>query len=55
MGLLRDEARAIFANTVVPRDFDSIEIPFPERGAPELVRWTEQKEETAAALSDGPT
>jgi ribonuclease Z len=36
---IRDEARAIFAQTVVPRDFDAIELPFPERGAPELVRW----------------
>ncbi len=36
---IRDEARAIFRDTVVPRDFDAIEIPFPERGAPELVRW----------------
>jgi ribonuclease Z len=33
-GELRDEARAVFPNTVVPRDFDSIEIPFPERGEP---------------------
>ena len=39
VGLLRDEAKAIFERTVVPRDFDTIEIPFPERGAPELVRW----------------
>jgi hypothetical protein len=23
---------------VIPRDFDTIEIPFPERGAPRLVR-----------------
>jgi len=30
------EARAIFPETVVPRDFDVIELPFPERGAPEL-------------------
>jgi ribonuclease Z len=36
---IREEARAIFPETVVPRDFDAIEIPFPERGAPELVRW----------------
>jgi ribonuclease Z len=36
---IRDEAREIFPNTVVPRDFDTVEIPFPERGAPELVRW----------------
>jgi ribonuclease Z len=30
------EARSVFADTVVPRDFDTIEIPFPERGAPRL-------------------
>jgi ribonuclease Z len=35
---VRDEARATFANTVVPRDFDSIEVPFPERGEPHLVK-----------------
>jgi ribonuclease Z len=38
-GELRDEARLVFPETVVPRDFDTIEIPFPERGAPELVRF----------------
>jgi ribonuclease Z len=43
VGLLRDEARAIFPATVLPRDFDSIEIPFPERGAPELIRWPERE------------
>jgi len=36
---IRDEARAVFADTEVPRDFDTIEVPLPERGAPELVRW----------------
>jgi ribonuclease Z len=35
---VRDEARAVFPETVVPRDFDAIEIPFPERGAPALVK-----------------
>jgi ribonuclease Z len=44
--VLRDEARAVFPGTVLPRDFDAIEIPFPERGAPTLVRW---REATAAA------
>jgi ribonuclease Z len=51
-GPLRDEAREIFPNTAIPRDFDTIEIPFPERGAPELVRWSEQPEADPALLSD---
>lgn len=38
-GELRAEARATFPRTEVPRDFDTIEIPFPERGEPLLVRW----------------
>ncbi|MFO7572426.1 MAG: ribonuclease Z [Gaiellaceae bacterium] len=33
-----EEARELFPQTVVPRDFDVVTIPFPERGAPELVR-----------------
>lgn len=51
-GLLRDEARAIFPNTAIPRDFDTIEIRFPERGGPELVRWNAQHEPEPAAVSD---
>jgi ribonuclease Z len=35
---LAEEARAVFPETVVPRDFDTIEIPFPERGTPALVK-----------------
>jgi ribonuclease Z len=31
---IRAEAGAVFPRTLVPRDFDQIEIPFPERGAP---------------------
>jgi len=31
---LRDEAREVFPNTIVPRDFDRVESPFPERGEP---------------------
>jgi ribonuclease Z len=36
---IRDEARAIFERTEVPRDFDSVEVPFPEKGEPELQRY----------------
>jgi ribonuclease Z len=32
------EARTIFAETVVPKDFDVIDVPFPERGVPRLVK-----------------
>lgn len=35
---LAREAREIFPETVVPRDFDLIEVPFSERGAPQLIR-----------------
>jgi ribonuclease Z len=35
---LADEAREVFSDTLVPRDFDLIEVPFPERGAPRLVK-----------------
>jgi ribonuclease Z len=55
VGVLRDEARAIFPQTVLPRDFDSIAIPFPERGEPELIRWDDRQaavEEEAEAVAD---
>ena len=32
------EARALFVATVVPRDFDIIELPFQERGEPRLIK-----------------
>jgi ribonuclease Z len=41
-GELREQARAVFACTEAPRDFDTIEIPFPERGGPTLERWSER-------------
>jgi ribonuclease Z len=41
-GELRDEARAVFERTIVPRDLDRVEIPFPERGGPVHVRAGEQ-------------
>lgn len=32
------EARTIFGDTVVPKDFDIIDVPFAERGAPALIK-----------------
>jgi ribonuclease Z len=37
VGKVLDEAREVFAPAFAPRDFDLIEIPFPERGGPELI------------------
>jgi ribonuclease Z len=42
-GQLREEARAVFAATEAPRDFDTIEVPFPERGGATLLRWSERQ------------
>ena len=49
------EARAIFPSTVVPRDFDIIDVPFPERGAPRLVKGGAlgRYEEAEAVGDDG--
>jgi len=41
-GELLEQARAVFAATEAPRDFDTIEVPFPERGGAVLARWSER-------------
>jgi len=43
---LAREAQEIFAETVVPRDFDIVEVPFAERGAPQLVKGGARPEPT---------
>ena len=45
---IRDEAREVFPGTVVPRDFDAIDVPFPERGEPALIK-PEREPEPAGA------
>lgn len=50
VGAVLDEAREEFQDAIAPRDFDVIEIPFPERGAPHLVeRGAKQRPETEVA------
>ena len=46
---IRDEARTVFPNTIVPRDFDAIDVPFPERGEPALVKPDREPEPAASA------
>ena len=35
---LAREARGMFAGTIVPRDFDVVDVPLPERGGPRLIK-----------------
>jgi ribonuclease Z len=37
VGKVLKDAQATFEPTVAPRDFDVVEIPFPERGEPRLI------------------
>jgi ribonuclease Z len=52
-GQVRDEAREVFAATEAPRDFDTIEVPFPERGPASLLRWSERQARERAAGVEG--
>lgn len=38
VGKVIEEAKEVFEPTVAPRDFDQIELPFPERGEPRLIQ-----------------
>ena len=35
---IKEEARSVFPDAIVPRDFDVVEIPFPEKGAARAAR-----------------
>jgi ribonuclease Z len=52
-GEIRDEARGFFDNVEVPRDFDTIEVPLPERGPPELVRWERTQRQAPPSSAAG--
>ena len=52
-GELRDEAREVFPDTVVPRDFDTIDVPLPEKGEPEHVRWEPARRGAPAGAPQG--
>jgi len=47
VGKVLDEAKEVFEPTIAPRDFDVIDLPFPERGEPQLVQnGAREKDET---------
>jgi ribonuclease Z len=50
---VRAEARATFPATIVPRDFDAIAVPFPERGDPALVKAEAEPESHPPAAGPG--
>jgi len=47
-----EEARELFLATEVPRDFDVIQIPFAERGSPELVRMGARTSRTTVVSAE---
>jgi ribonuclease Z len=53
---IRAEAEAVFPNVLVPRDFDQIELPFPERGAPILhpVKGGGERKGATDVMSEAP-
>jgi ribonuclease Z len=48
------EAREIFPETVVPRDFDLVDVPFAERGSPQLVKGGALHRPEPEAVSSAP-
>jgi ribonuclease Z len=53
VGTVLEEAREVFEPTVAPRDFDLIEIPFPERGEPQLIPNGARERSSSAAEDSG--
>jgi ribonuclease Z len=51
---IAEEARAIFPETVVPRDFDVVEVPYAERGTPQLVKGGASRRREQEVVSSAP-
>jgi len=55
VGKVLEEAREEFPGAIAPRDFDVIEIPFPERGEPRLVERGAKERQAAEAEAAPPS
>jgi ribonuclease Z len=53
-GQVREEAQAAFENVIVPRDFDRVEIPLPERGEPVHIRASDRPPQPEPVAPPGP-
>ncbi len=53
---IREEAQRSFEHTIVPRDFDAIEVPLPEKGGPVHVPWDRRAnvDQTQSASAQSP-
>jgi ribonuclease Z len=51
---ITEEARGIFPDTVVPRDFDVVEVPYAERGTPHLVKGGASRRREQEVVSSAP-
>ncbi|TML27038.1 MAG: ribonuclease Z [Actinobacteria bacterium] len=51
---IAEEARAIFPETIVPRDFDVVEVPYAERGTPHLVKGGASRRREQEVVSSAP-
>jgi ribonuclease Z len=49
---IEKEAREVFERTVVPRDFDMVEVPYSEKEEPKLLRWKDVR--ARARSPEGP-
>ena len=51
---IAEEARGIFPETVVPRDFDIVAVPFAERGTPHLIKGGASRRKEQEVVSSAP-
>ena len=54
VGAVLKEAQGVFEPVIAPRDFDIVEIPFPERGEPKLIPNGARSRDAVGGISAAP-